>query len=116
MKLDHVAIESTDIDASVQWYKKMWDDAKVLYQDDTWAFLESDGAKIAFITPKQHPPHLAFRVENQEQDDFLNETFPNHGWREHRDGSSSFYVRDPSGNFVEFIKYEDTQEDKEQSS
>ena len=31
MKLDHVAIESTDIDASVQWYKKMWDDAKVAF-------------------------------------------------------------------------------------
>ena len=105
MKFDHVAIESTDIDESVQWYKKMWDDVTVLYQDDSWAFLESSEVKIALVTPKQHPPHIAFRVDNKDQEDFLNELFPQHGWKKHRDGSSSFYTRDPSGNFVEFIKY-----------
>lgn len=107
MKFDHVAIESTDIDESVNWYMKIWDKAKVLYQDDSWAFLESGDTKIAFVTPKQHPPHIAFKVESQEQEDFLNEVFPNHGWKLHRDGTESFYTRDPSGNFVEFIKYND---------
>ena len=111
MKLDHVAVLSTDIDESVKWYKKMWDDAKVLYQDNTWAFLESERSKIAFVTPKQHPPHIAFRVESEEQEDFLNTMFPNHGWKLHRDGSKSFYAKDPSGNFVEFIKYEEVKKE-----
>ena len=105
MKLDHFAIKSTDIDESVQWYKKIWNDAKVLYQDDTWAFLESGENKIAFVSPKQHPQHLAFKVENKDQEKFLIECFPKHKWKKHRDGSSSFYIKDPSGNFVEFIKY-----------
>lgn len=107
MQFDHVAIESTDIDKSVKWYKEMWDNAVVLHQDDTWAFLESNGVKIAFVSPNQHPPHVAFKVDSQKHEDFLNKTFPNHGWKNHRDGSKSFYVRDPSGNFVEFIRYSD---------
>jgi len=111
MKLDHVAVLSTDIDTSVKWYKKIWDDAKVLYQDETWAFLESESSKIAFVTPKQHPAHIAFRVESEEQEEFLKELFPNHGWKLHRDGSKSFYAKDPSGNFVEFIKYEEFQKE-----
>ena len=106
MKLDHVAISSTDIDESVRWYKQFLENAEVLYKDETWAFLQSGPVKFAFITPGQHPPHVAIRIETEEQETFLDEAFPKRKWKEHRDGSKSFYTKDNCGNIVEFIKYE----------
>jgi|TARA_Y100000114_G_C11657804_1_gene277494 catechol 2,3-dioxygenase-like lactoylglutathione lyase family enzyme len=105
MEFDHVAISSTDIDASVQWYKQFLDDVEILYQDDTWAFLKAGTVKIAFITPGQHPPHVAVRVETDTQEASLAEAFPKRKWKDHRDGSKSFYTKDNCGNIVEFIKY-----------
>jgi catechol 2,3-dioxygenase-like lactoylglutathione lyase family enzyme len=105
MELDHVAITSTNIEESVQWYKQFLENAEVLYQDETWAFLKSGPVKFAFITPGQHPPHVAIRIETPEQESFLDEAFPKRKWKGHRDGSKSFYTKDNCGNIVEFIKY-----------
>lgn len=106
MEIDHIAISSTDIDESVKWYKQFLEDAEVLYQDDTRAFLKSGKVKFAFVTPGQHPPHFAVRVETKEQEVFLKNSFPKQKWKNRRDGSSSFYSKDNCGNMVEFIKYE----------
>ena len=111
MKIDHFAIQSTDIDKSVKWYMQFLEDAKILYQDDTWAFVKSKNIKLAFVSPNQHPPHVAVKVETKEQEVFLKEVFPDHGWKLHRDGSKSFYKKDPSGNFIEFIKYEKSEKE-----
>ena len=105
MEIDHIAIASTDIDESVKWYKQFLDSAEVLYQDETWAFLKSGPVKFAFITPGQHPPHIAVRIETVAQEAFLEEAFPKKKWKDHRDGSKSFYAKDNCGNIVEFIKY-----------
>lgn len=106
MKFDHIAIKSTDINKSVEWYVSLLDNAKVLYQDETWATVETEGMKFSFVLPNQHPPHFAVRVDSDNQEKLLKETYPGKKWKNHRDGSSSFYVKDPSGNFVEFIKYD----------
>ena len=45
-------------------------------------------------------------VETKEQEVFLKNSFPKQKWKNHRDGSSSFYSKDNCGNMVEFIKYE----------
>ena len=37
--------------------------AEVLYQDATWAFLKLGRGKLALVTPSQHPPHVAVRVD-----------------------------------------------------
>lgn len=105
MEIDHVAVTSSDIDESIRWYKQFLDDAEVLYQDDTWAFLKSGPVKFAFITPGQHPPHIAIRIETEEHEKLLSESFPKKKWKDHRDGSKSFYTKDNCGNIVEFIKY-----------
>ena len=107
MKIDHIAISSTNIDESVSWYKQFLEDTEVLYQDETWAFLKSGKIKFAFVMPGQHPPHFAVRVETEEHEAFLKHTFPTQRWKKHRDGSLSFYAKDTSGNMVEFIKYEE---------
>jgi len=105
MIIDHLALETTDIDASVSWYLQVLDNPKIIYQDKTWALIESNGVKIAFVSPNQHPSHLGLKIESREHEDDLRARYPNAVWKPHRDGSTSFYVKDPSGNMVEFIKY-----------
>jgi catechol 2,3-dioxygenase-like lactoylglutathione lyase family enzyme len=98
MRFDHVALSVQDIARSVAWYVANTG-ASIVYQDETWAMLEVDGAKIALTLPQQHPPHLAFDVGPAPSEEFLNKA------RVHRDGSISRYVVDPDGNAVEWIHY-----------
>lgn len=102
MRLDHVAVTTTDIDRSVKWYAEQFG-ATVLYQDKTWAFLQVGGNKIALVTPGQHPPHVAFSV-TEEQLVTASRT-SGIAIDKHRDGSKGIYVKDPSGNAVELICY-----------
>ncbi|MEM8875372.1 MAG: VOC family protein [Planctomycetota bacterium] len=102
MTIDHVAIQTTDIPASIDFYTQRFD-AKVLYQDDTWAFLKFGNCKLALVTPSQHPPHVALSVTEEQ----LNAHADEHDKRidQHRDGTKGIYIDDPSGNAVELICY-----------
>ena len=102
MTFDHVAVPSTDIAVSVAWYKARFN-AEVLYQDDTWAFLNVGGQKLAIVTPQQHPPHVAFNVTEQQLADVAMQTDTKID--EHRDGTRGIYIHDPFGNAVELIVY-----------
>ena len=101
MRFDHVAVNVKDISASVEWYKANLG-AKVAYQDETWAFLEAGGARIALTLKSQHPAHIAFDVGPEPPESFLEKA------RKHRDGSISRYVTDPDGNALEWIYYPKT--------
>ncbi|HEX8521523.1 MAG TPA: VOC family protein [Tepidisphaeraceae bacterium] len=102
MNFDHVALPSTDIAKSVDWYKTHFN-AIVLYQDNTWAFMEVGGQKLAIVTPTQHPPHVALRVtEDQLQQASDRAKIPIDS---HRDGTKGIYIHDPFGNAVELICY-----------
>lgn len=98
MKFDHIALISKNISNSIDWYTKEWN-AKILYQDETWGLIELNDIKIAFVTPTQHPSHICFEVD----DKFIIEKLNNKTFKSHRDGSSSCYVRDVDGNFLEFL-------------
>jgi len=98
MKFDHVAVSVSDIGRSVEWYKDKLK-ARVLYQDESWAFLEAGDVKIALVLPSQHPGHLAFDVGTNPPTDFLKRA------KGHRDGSLSQYIVDPDGNSIEWIHY-----------
>ena len=98
MIFDHVALVSKDIKLSIEWYVKNWN-AKIIYQDDTWALIEMGKTKIAFVSPHQHPSHICFEVD----DDFIMKKLDKNTFKPHRDGSSSCYLRDPDGNFLEFL-------------
>jgi len=102
MRVDHVAIITNDIAQTAQWYIDHFQ-AKVLYQDSTWAFLQLGGIKLALVTPGKHPGHLAFAVTP----DHLQELAEKYGQtiKPHRDGTTSFYISDPANNYVEFIAY-----------
>ena len=101
-ELDHVAIPTPDIAAGVQFYVENFG-AQVLYQDQTWAFLQMGQGKLALVTPTQHPPHLALRVD----ENALEKAARKAGKEidSHRDGTKGIYVSDPAGNAVELICY-----------
>ena len=65
-KIDHIAIQTTNIQKSVKWYKDMFK-CKVTFQDETWALIEFKNTKLALVIPEQHPPHIAVKRENLEK-------------------------------------------------
>lgn len=95
-KLDHIAVEAHDITLSVSWHKDRLG-ADCLYEDSTWALLRlTDGTKIALVTRGQHPPHIGIRPAVE----------PFGDPKLHRDGSYSFYEKDPGSAAVyEWIWY-----------
>ena len=88
VQFDHIAVNSSNIQESISWYNKNFN-IEVLYQD----------LKIAFVVSHQHPPHICFNVDKSNFD------FSNSKFKKHRDGSSSKYIKDPDGNFIELLKW-----------
>jgi len=94
-KIDHVAIQTEDIDKSVKWFLKKFK-CDVKYQDKTWAMLEFENMKIALVLPDQHPPHIAITCDDIEK----------HGKPgKHRDGSDFLYIEGLDENIFELIRY-----------
>tara|TARA_Y100000389_G_C17295432_1_gene430263 strand:- start:374 stop:700 length:327 start_codon:yes stop_codon:yes gene_type:complete len=108
MNFDHVALVSKNIKKTIEWYVETWE-AKVLYQDETWGLISVGKSKIAFVSPHQHPAHICFEVD----DEFITKKLYNETFKGHRDGSSSCYVRDPDGNFLEFLRWPNKEENNE---
>jgi catechol 2,3-dioxygenase-like lactoylglutathione lyase family enzyme len=102
---DHVAQRVPDIDAALDWWRRMVPGAVVLYADDTWGLLQAGGARLAFVMEEEHPDHLAFKVSGEELERLAAEQGA--AIAVHRDASRSFYVEAPGGHRVEVIAYPD---------
>lgn len=104
LTFDHVAQQVPNIAEAVDWYRALIPDLTVLYQDDSWAFLDANGTKLAFVKKDQHPNHLAWRVPSAELEElaakFGKEIVP------HRDKTRSFYLEAPGGQWIEIITFE----------
>jgi catechol 2,3-dioxygenase-like lactoylglutathione lyase family enzyme len=92
--IHHIAIQVKDIDESILWYRTKFL-CEIAYQDKSWALLKFDNLSLALVNPDQHPPHFAVTREDINP---FGTPVP------HRDGTSSVYVEDPSGNYIEFLK------------
>ena len=101
-ELDHVAIQTHDVPGSVQFYVENFG-AQVLYQDQTWAFLRLGQGKLALVSPEQHPPHVALRVNEEELEKAARRA--GKPIDRQRDGTTGFYVEDEQGNVIELICY-----------
>ncbi|BCM89964.1 hypothetical protein IAD21_01815 [Abditibacteriota bacterium] len=101
-ELDHVAVPSNDIAYSVRFYVENFG-AQILYQDKTWAFLKLGQGKLALVTPTQHPPHVALRVNEATLEAAAKAAGKPVDL--HRDGTKGIYVSDPDGNAIELICY-----------
>ena len=103
-QFDHAAQVVPDIAAAVQWYIDAIPGVTILYQDASWAFIEAQGAKLAFVLKDQHPNHLAWRVSAAELEEMARrlgkEIAP------HRDKTRSFYLEAPGGQSIEIITFD----------
>ena len=107
MHFDHVAQQVPDIAEAIEWQRSTVPGTKVLYQDPTWALVESGGLRMAFVLPEQHPPHLAFRVDAEE----LERLAAANGVpiATHRDATRSIYLVGPGSLQTEIIHYPSTE-------
>ena len=100
--VDHVAIMVNDLELAEKWYienvggivtHKQENYVRLKLQNTNLALLSSD-----FITSKPHIGILCDKIEN----------LPNFGSKvKHRDGTTGVYLKDPFGNNIEFIHYDD---------
>ena len=102
LPIDHVAVPTNDVPRAVAFYRDRFG-GEVLYADETWAFIRMGDVKLALVTPTQHPPHVALRVDERQ----LKEAAESAGEEieSHRDGTRGIYLSDPDGNAVELICY-----------
>ena len=90
--LHHAALRVKDVKAAVEWYTQRFR-CEVEYQDATWAMLAFANVRLAFVLQEQHPPHIALEGDPSA-----------YGTpKQHRDGTSSVYLKDPDGNNVEIL-------------
>ena len=103
VRFDHVAQRVPDIAEAVAWYADALPGARVVHQDPTWALIEANGTRMAFVVAEQHPDHVAWRVSAEE----LERLAARHGRpiATHRDATRSFYLEAPGGHWVEIIAY-----------
>lgn len=101
-EMDHVAVQTDDVANSARFYAENFG-AQVLYQDATWAFLKIGQGKLALVTPSQHPPHIALRVDEAQLEIAAHRAGKPIDL--HRDGTKGIYLNDPSGNAIELICY-----------
>lgn len=92
--IHHVAVEVQDVAAAVAWYRERFR-CEVSYQDDSWAMVRFENIGLAFVSAGQHPPHIAFERDDAASFGEL---------LEHRDGTASVYLEDPSGNSIEIVR------------
>lgn len=104
MKFDHIALKSSNIKKSVEWYTNTLP-CEIEYEDETWAMLNCAGTKIALVVESQHPPHTAFKVNST-----LQIPCEESEVKVHRDGSSYYYGSDPDGNIIEWVAYTNDEE------
>jgi len=90
--LHHAALRVKNVKETVAWYTERFR-CKVEYQDSTWAMLEFENVRLAFVLAEQHPPHVAIHGDPAV---FGEPSI-------HRDGTASVYVKDPNGNNVEIM-------------
>ena len=102
--VDHIAVESQNLQEDVKQYEQIGFELETLYPD--WAMLrDRRGFGVALLGPgSKHPPHLGLRVETREELDAA-AARENRPVKEHRDRSVSFYTKGVNGFAVEIIHY-----------
>ena len=122
-RMGHLSLRVSDLDLSEKFYTEILGMSPVWRSEGEIAFLECGNDDLALIQiPKedvhafrQRPQtsqslhHFGFRVRTKEEVDQLAQEVRDRGIRiddgprDHRDGSRSFYFKDPDGNYVQIL-------------
>lgn len=111
-RIGHVAICVQDLDRAVDFYQNLG--MKVVWKDPDWAYLKAGDDGLALLTPsyKQAGPHFGFVFSDRSEMEAAYKQLKSQAVdvreiHEHRDGTASFYGKDPDGNWFEYL-YEPT--------
>ena len=109
-RLGHVAIRVKDVDRAKSFYLSLG--MKLVWNDIDWCYLEVDSSKdgLALLGPnyKSAGPHFAFHFCNKleladARSQLINSGVEVGELHSHRDGTASFYLKDPEGNWLEML-------------
>jgi catechol 2,3-dioxygenase-like lactoylglutathione lyase family enzyme len=109
-RLGHVALRVTDMEQAKAFYIALG--LQLTWDADDWAYLQSPitGDGVALLSPDYTAagPHFAFHFESRQAVDALHAQLVASGQpvgpvHDHRDGTASFYLKDPEGNWLEIL-------------
>jgi catechol 2,3-dioxygenase-like lactoylglutathione lyase family enzyme len=109
-RLGHVALRVQDMDRAKAFYQVLG--LRITWEADDWSYLQSphSGDGVALLSPTYTVagPHFAFHFNDREEVDALHERLQATGHKvgpvhDHRDGTASFYLQDPDGNWLEML-------------
>jgi extradiol dioxygenase family protein len=102
--IDHIAIKVSDLKVAEEWYCAHLN-GQITFRDEKYTRIRVKNTNIALIDEKHYPhPHFAILIENVadlplEKGEVV----------KHRDGTIGVYVKDPFGNYLEYIWYSEEQ-------
>lgn len=108
--LGHVALRVQDMERAKRFYGAMG--LELTWDASDWAYLQRPGGGdgIALLSPeyKAAGPHFAFHYASREQVQAEHTRLqaagvPVGALHDHRDGTASFYLQDPEGNWLELL-------------
>ena len=99
-RLGHVAIRVDDVPRAVEFYTGLG--MRLVWEAEDWCYLE------AGPDYKAAGPHFAFHFRNRDEVDVVHARLKEAGVfvgavHDHRDGTASFYLKDPDGNWLEML-------------
>lgn len=104
--VDHIAILVDDLKVAEEWYCTHIN-CEITFRDAKYIRLKTENVNIALIDKKYYPyAHIGILVKNIED-------LPIEKGEviKHRDGTVGVYVKDPFGNYLEYIWYSDDQKE-----
>tara|TARA_B100001123_G_C15247917_1_gene1001648 strand:+ start:1238 stop:1588 length:351 start_codon:yes stop_codon:yes gene_type:complete len=102
--IDHIAVLVDDLNVAEAFYTQNLD-GKVSFRDKFYIRMQLNNTNLALID-KNHYDHAHFAVIVSQKEDLPLEKGT---VVEHRDGTIGVYVKDPFGNYLEYIWYSDAQ-------
>ena len=109
-RLGHVAIRVDNVPRAVEFYTGLG--MRLVWEAEDWCYLEAGPGRdgLALLGPdyKAAGPHFAFHFRNRDEVDVVHARLKEAGVfvgavHDHRDGTASFYLKDPDGNWLEML-------------
>jgi catechol 2,3-dioxygenase-like lactoylglutathione lyase family enzyme len=109
-RLGHVALRVSDMERAKAFYTALG--LRLTWDAADWAYLQSPvtGDGVALLSPDYRAagPHFAFHLEDRPSLDAVHARLAASGQpvgpvHDHRDGTASFYLQDPEGNWLEIL-------------
>ncbi len=109
-RLGHVAVRVQDMERAKRFYEGLG--LRLTWDAQDWAYMQSpaNGDGIALLSPSYTAagPHFAFHFSDRAEVQTVHDRLEAEGHRvgpvhDHRDGTASFYLQDPEGNWLEVL-------------